>query len=142
MPIHLTEVVGWRTAKPDEIPGGAAAIAKKAEKSGWKVSVSFMRVPWLTADEDDDADAGLVEVIAVHGRKDGKKFRATWHCKLWTKAGDTRSFSFFGAAMWPPIEGEVIASKGKKDRNPEHLGDKTVGGLKNSKVLNTFLKEV
>jgi hypothetical protein len=140
MPIILAEIIPWRTAKPEEIPRGAEAVAKRARKAGWKVSVSFMRVPWLTADEDDES-SGLVETVMVHGLKDEKKFRATWICRLWTKDGDDRTFKFAGAQIWPAIEGEVVATKAKKDRNPEHLGAKTVGGLKNSKTLNDYLKE-
>lgn len=143
----LAETFGWRTAVDEEVPRGAKTVANAARKAGWKVRITVCRVPWLTADGDDepdtseDAKTSLVEMIAVAGRRGDQKFRATWHLKLWTKAAEDRTFSYAGAQIFPPIAGEVIATKAKKDRHPEHLGATTVGGLKNSKTLNDYLKE-
>lgn len=142
MSIDLAEIVGWRTALGDEIPRGAQTVANRAVKSGWSVRIMFSRVPWLTADgeeqEGDEDNSGLVQTISVQGRRGDAKFHANWRLKLWTKDD---AYKFAGAAMWPPIEGECIATKAKATRHPEHLGAKTVGGLKNSKTLNDYLKE-
>jgi hypothetical protein len=144
VPIDLAEVVGFRTANADEVPGSAAAVAKRAEKSGWKVRTSFARLPWITADSDpteEPDEGGLVQVVVVAGHKNGRKFSARWHCKLWTKDGAEGAYKFAGCQIWPPIAGEVITTKAKKDRHPEHLGAATIGGLKNSKTMNDYLKE-
>jgi hypothetical protein len=148
LPTDLAEVVAWRLAESDEIPRGATTVANAARKAGWNnVRIGFARMSWVTADGDDepdtseDAKTSLVEMISVQGRRGGRAFRANWHRKLWTKDGANGDYKFAGAQMWPAIEGEVIATKAKKDRHPEHLGDKTIGGLKNSKTLNDYLKQ-
>lgn len=148
LPTDLAETFGWRTAYDAEVTRGATTVANRARKAGWEVRVMFCRVPWVTADGDDepdtaeDAKTSLVEMISVQGRLGKRKFHANWHRKLWTKAGETGDFTFAGAQIWPAIKGEVITTKAKKDRHPEHLGAETVGGLKNSKTLNDYLKEV
>lgn len=144
MPDGAVETTGWRTAYDVEVPGGAAAVAKRAEKLGWRVRTMFCRVPWLTAGDDDEGsieDVQIVEMVSVQGRKGERKFHANWHRKLWTKPGQEGEFKFAGARMWPAIPGAVVATKAKKDRHPENIEDATVGGLKNSKTLNTYLKE-
>ena len=137
-----TKTIPWRAAKPDETPRGATTVANAARKAGWTVVVGFASGPWLKADDDeDDADEQIVQMVFVHGWRSGSWFRATWQCKLWTKAGEDGSYTFAGAQIFPPVKGEVIATKAKKDRHPEHLGAETLGGLKNSKTLNDYLKE-
>jgi hypothetical protein len=145
MPDDAPEKVDWRIAEPDETPRGAQTVANAARKNGWEVRIGYARGPWLKGDDDeedvDPLDAKICEMITVQGRKDGKKFRANWHRKLWTKDGANGDYKYAGAQMSPPVAGEVVASKAKKDRHPEHLGEATVGGLKNSKTLNTYVKE-
>lgn len=145
MPDEALAPVGWRTAYADEIPGGAAAVAKRAEKAGWKVRVGFARGPWLTGNEDDEEESTdevkICQMVSVQGRKGEQKFHANWHCKLWTKPGAEGKYTFAGAWMWPAIAGEPFSTKAKKDRHPENAGAATVGGLKNSKTLNDYLKE-
>jgi hypothetical protein len=142
LPNDAPKVVEWRLAQPDEIPRGATTVANAARKAGWTVLVGYSRGPWLTtADEDEDADPAdvkICEMITVQGRKLGKRFRVNWHRKLWTKDAE---YKFAGGMTDPPVEGEVVATKAKKDRHPEHLGDKTVGGLKNSKTMNAYIRE-
>lgn len=139
------EVVAWRTAESIETPRGATTVANAARKAGWEVRIGYSRGPWMSGSDDDEEtdplDAKICEMISVQGRRDGKKFRANWHRKLWTKDGANGDYKFAGAQMSPPVEGEVVATKAKKDRHPEHLGDKTVGGLKNSATLNRYVKE-
>jgi hypothetical protein len=142
LPSDAPKIVEWRLAQKDEIPRGAQTVANTARKNGWTVLVGYARGPWVTsADDDDDADPAdvkICEMVTVQGRKAGQRFRANWHRKLWTK---DPAYGFAGAQMDPPVAGEVVTTKAKKDRHPEHLGEKTVGGLKNSKTLNTYLKE-
>jgi hypothetical protein len=139
------EVVDWRIAEPGEIPRGATTVANAARKNGWEVRIGYARGPWMTtADDDEDTDpldAKVCEMISVQGRRGGQRFRANWHRKLWTKDGANGDYKFAGAQMQPPVAGEVVATKAKKDRHPEHLGAKTVGGLKNSAALNAYVKE-
>lgn len=144
MPDAAAEVVEWRSAELDEIPRGATTVANAARKAGWEVRVGYSRGPWVTGsddEEDDTVEVKVCEMVTVQGRRDSDSFRANWHRKLWTKDGAEGSYKFAGAQMHPPIEGEVVATKAKKDRHPEHLGDKTVGGLKNSATLNSYVKE-
>lgn len=150
MPDDDAQDVGWRTAYPDEIPGGATAVANKARKAGWDVRVGFARGPWIGSDGDDKtttAEEGAAPVVAicqmisVQGRLGEKKFHANWHCKLWTKPGQEGKYAFAGAMMWPPVKGPMFSTKAKKDRHPESLEDATIGGLKNSATLNAYLKE-
>lgn len=135
--------VEWREATADEIPGGAKAVANAARKNGWDVRVGFARGPWVAGEEDDETDESelkVIQMVTVQGRRGNQRFRANWHCKLWTKDGADQKYVFAGAQIHPPVEGEVVASKAKKDRHPEHLGERTVGGLKNSKAMNAFIK--
>lgn len=139
LPTDAPETVAWRLAQPDEIPGGATTVANRARKAGWTLLVGYARGPWVTAKDDEtEEEAGIAEVITVQGRRRGARFRATWHRKLWTSDD---SYKFAGATIDPAIRGEVAATKAKKDRSPEHLGAETLGGLKNSKTLNDYLKE-
>jgi hypothetical protein len=136
------EIVHWRTAEPDEVPGGAKTVANAAHKAGFAVRLYFSRGPWVNAKEPgEDEETGICEMIAVTGRLHERRFRASWHRKLWTKDGAEGKYKFAGAQIWPPRRGEPVATKAKKDRHPEHLGAETVGGLKNSKTLNDYLKE-
>lgn len=146
MPIDFAAIVPWRAAEPDETPGGAKAVANAARKAGFAVRAYYSRGPWVSGkDDDEDApaedDVQICEMIAVTGRLHERRFRATWHRKLWTKDGADGKYKFAGAQLWPAVEGEVVATKAKKDRHPEHLGAKTVGGLKNSATLNSYIKE-
>lgn len=139
MPDDAAEIIAWRLAESGEVPGGATAVANRARKAEFAVRIYYTRGPWVTNKElDDEEEAGICEMIAVTGRLHDRRFRATWHRKLWTKDD---AYKFAGAQIWPAREGEVVASKAKKDRSPEHLGAATVGGLKNSKTLNDYLKE-
>lgn len=140
MPDDAPANVDWRLAHDHEIPRGAATVANAARKAGWTVLVGFARGPWIAGDDDEDAapeDVKICEMVTVQGRRGRKKFRVTWRNKLWTQA----EYQFTGGQTHPPIEGEVVATKAKKDRHPEHLGDKTIGGLKNSKTMNAFIRE-
>lgn len=145
MPNADAEVVHWRAAEPVETPRGATTVANSARKAGYAVRIYYSRGPWVSATDDDEEidslDVKVCEMIAVTGRLHDRRFRATWHRRLWTKDGADGKFLFAGAQIWPPHAGEVVSSKAKKDRNPEHLGAETVGGLKNSKTLNDYLKE-
>lgn len=142
LPTDAPEVVAWRLAQADEIPRGASTVANAARKAGWTVLVGYSRGPWMTASGDDDEEgAGICETITVQGRKTPQRFRAIWQRKLWTKDGAEGAYKFAGAQIWPAVKGEVVATKSKKDRHPEHLGAETIGGLKNSKTLNDYLKE-
>lgn len=128
------ETIHWRVAEPDETPRGATTVANAARKAGFAVRIYYSRGPWVTAKElGEDEEAGICEMIAVTGRLGDRRFRATWHSKLWTKEA---KYMFAGAQIWPPVEGATLPTK-----HPESLGDKTVGGLKNSKTLTTYLKE-
>lgn len=141
LPTDAPEIVEWRLAQKDEIPRGAQTVANTALKNGWTVLIGYSRGPWVTASDDEDADQAdvkICEMVTVQGRKLGQRFRANWHRKLWTKDPE---YGYAGAQMDPPVAGEVVASKAKKDRHPEHLGAATIGGLKNSKTLNDYLKE-
>lgn len=145
MPDAAAETVDWRPATPEETPRGATTVANAARKAGWEVKIGFARGPWLGSDDEDEvdpADVKVCEMITVQGRRPGQRFRANWHRKLWTKDGAAGDYKFAGAQMSPPVEGEVVATKAKKDRHPEHLGAKTVGGLKNSATLNRYVKEI
>lgn len=138
------DTVEWRPATPEEIPGGAARIAKAAEKAGWEVRAGFCRGRWLAGGDDDEADDAaeeqVVEMITIQGRRGDQIFRANWRAKLWTKAGQD-GYSFVGATMSPPVAGPIASSKARKDWHPESLGDATIGGLKNSKTLSAYIKE-
>lgn len=150
MPDDAPEILGWRTAYAEEVPRGATTVANAARKTGWEVRIMFARVPWLNADGEDktleeegvEIGAAIVQMISVQGRRAGAKFHANWHCKLWTKPGrEEGTYGFAGARMWPAREGALFSTKAKKAQHPESLGDKTVGGLKNSKTLTNYLKE-
>lgn len=134
MPDADAEIVHWRSAEPDETPRGATTVANAARKAGFAVRAYYSRGPWVTNKElGEDEEAGICEMIAITGRLNERRFRATWHRKLWTKAA---TYGFAGAQIWPPREGATLPTK-----HPESPGDKTIGGLKNSKTLNTYLKE-
>lgn len=143
MPDAVAEAVDWRPAEPDETPRGATTVANAARKAGWEVRIGYARGPWMTGDDEEDetVEVKICEMVTVQGRRDGKKFRANWHRKLWTKDGANGDYKFAGAQMSPPVRGEVVATKAKKDRHPEHLGVETIGGLKNSATLNAYIKE-
>lgn len=142
MPDADAEIVHWRPAEPDETPRGATTVANAARKAGFAVRAYYSRGPWVNSkDTDEDEEAGICEMIAVTGRLHERRFRATWHRKLWTKDGANGDYKFAGAQLWPAHAGEVVSTKAKKERHPEHLGAATIGGLKNSKTLNTYLKE-
>jgi hypothetical protein len=142
MPDDATATVHWRAAEPDETPRGATTVANAARKAGFAVRIYFSRGPWITAkDADEDEESGICEMIAVTGRLHDRRFRASWHRKLWTKDGAEGAYKFAGAQLWPATTGEVVSTKAKKDRHPESLGDQTVGGLKNAATLNRYIKE-
>lgn len=142
----MTDYVDWREAAPEEIPGGAARVMKAAEKAGWEVRAGFARGPWVKVEDEDAevdgaAEEQVVAMITIQGRRGDQSFRANWQAKLWTKAGQD-GYSFTGATMSPPIKGPIASSKARKDWHPESLGDETIGGLKNSKTLSAYVKEV
>ena len=144
VPDDTPEVVSWREATAKETPRGAATIANAARKAGWDVVVGYARGPWMTGkeSEDDEVEAGICEYITVQGRKPGtERFRAVWHRKLWTKDGAAGDYKFAGGCTWPAIKGAMFATKAKKDQHPENIGAETVGGLKNSKTINAYIKQ-
>jgi hypothetical protein len=142
--LRMTDIVDWRPATPEEIPGGAARIAKAAEKAGWEVRAGFCRGLWVGSEDDEAGDEPqeeqVVEMVTIQGRRGGQIFRANWRRKLWTKAGQD-GYSFVAAMMSPPVAGPIASSKARKDWHPESLGDATIGGLKNSKTLSAYIKE-
>lgn len=131
-------IVYWRLAEPGEIPRGATTVLNAAIKAGWDVRAGYMRGVWPTsrgpklvdptkltaADDEDEEDAvstgkyfpGVYQAISLQGRKDGRRFRAWWYWKRWTKE---TNYKFVGSQLWPGI-GQ--------------------GGLHNSKALTSYIK--
>lgn len=73
---HPPPNVACRLADPAEVPRGASALARAAERAGWSVRVTYARGTRLGA--SGKPLGGPVDSICVRGRRDGEHFAATW----------------------------------------------------------------
>lgn len=131
VPLPPPEVVA-RPAQPEQIPTGAARLAKSAAKLGWDVQVTYARGPWVLAngktklidpnaqpgDSDDDEESAedgvpaMCENIAVRCHKPGRVAVAIWWRKTWTRAGARGEFERAGGHIRPTYAGGGLHKAG------------------------------